>query len=96
MRTHRFGRKLKLPSTVAIKHQLLMMMLEDEIRAIPASGRFKDSESPALAMLRRLRGAPTARVSLDQTKGDASEGQSAAERNEEVTRLSTTAECCVQ
>ena len=68
MRTHRFGRKLKLPSTVAIKHQLLMMMLEDEIRAIPASGRFKDSESPALAMLRRLRGAPTARVSLDQRR----------------------------
>ena len=96
MRTHRFGRKLKLPSTVAIKHQLLMMMLEDEIRAIPASGRFKDSESPALAMLRRLRSAPTARVRLDQTKGDAAEGQSAAERNEEVTRLSTTAECCVK
>jgi len=94
MRTHRFGRKLKLPSTVAIKHQLLVVMLEDEIRA--ASGSFKDTESPALAMLRRLRGAPTARVSLDQTKGDASEGQSAAERNEEVTRLSTTAEWCVQ
>ena len=66
MRTHRFGRKLRLPSTVAIKHQLLMVMLEDEIRA--ASGSFKDSESPALAMLRRLRGAPTARVSLDQRR----------------------------
>ena len=32
---HRFGRKLKLPSTAAIKHQLLLLMLEDEIRAIP-------------------------------------------------------------
>jgi hypothetical protein len=40
MLSHRFGRKLKLPSTAAIKHQLLMLMLEDEIRAVPA-GSFK-------------------------------------------------------
>jgi hypothetical protein len=59
MRTHRFGRKLKLPSSLAIKHQLLMMMLDDEIRAIPPDGCFKENESPALAMLRQLRDAPT-------------------------------------
>ena len=29
MRTHHFGRKLKLPSTTAIKHQLRKMMAED-------------------------------------------------------------------
>ncbi len=58
MRTHRFGRKLKLPSTTAIKHQLLMMMFEDEIRAVPAGRCLKENESAALAMLRRLRNAP--------------------------------------
>jgi hypothetical protein len=59
MRTHRFGRKIKLPSTVAIKYQLLTMMFEDEIRAIPAGGIFKENESPALGMLRRLKGLRT-------------------------------------
>jgi hypothetical protein len=29
MRTHRFGRKLKLPSTFVIKHQLRMLTAED-------------------------------------------------------------------
>ena len=33
MHTYRFGRKLKLPSTVAIKHELLRMMLQDELKA---------------------------------------------------------------
>jgi hypothetical protein len=56
MRNHRFGRKIKLPSTVAIKHELLTMMFEDEIRAIPPGELFKENESPALAMLQRLRG----------------------------------------
>jgi hypothetical protein len=54
MRGHRFGRKIKLPATIAIKHQLLTMMLEDEISAIPPGERFNESQSPALAMLRRL------------------------------------------
>ena len=31
MLTHRFGRKLKLPSTVAIKHGILKMMLRDQL-----------------------------------------------------------------
>ena len=57
MRNHRFGNKIKLPSTFAIKHQLLMMMLEDELRATPSGTPF-DENSPALAMLRRLRGQP--------------------------------------
>ena len=29
MRTHHFGRKLKLPSTISIKHQLRKLMAED-------------------------------------------------------------------
>jgi hypothetical protein len=29
MRTHRFGRKLKLSATIAIKHQLRTMMYRD-------------------------------------------------------------------
>ena len=33
MDTKRFGRKLKLPSTVAIKHGLLKLMLEDHLKA---------------------------------------------------------------
>jgi hypothetical protein len=56
MLSQRFGRKLKLPSTAAIKHQLLFMMLEDEIRAIPAGRSFKPDASVALRLLRRLRG----------------------------------------
>jgi hypothetical protein len=32
MRTHRFGRKLKLPSTIAIKHQMRVLMLEDLVK----------------------------------------------------------------
>jgi hypothetical protein len=33
MQTRRFGRKIKLPSTVAIKHQILKLMIQDELRA---------------------------------------------------------------
>ena len=33
MHAHRFGRKLKLPSTVAIKHEILRMMSQDELKA---------------------------------------------------------------
>jgi hypothetical protein len=32
MRTLRFGRKLKLPSTIAIKHQIKKLMAEDKIK----------------------------------------------------------------
>ena len=29
MHTHRFGRRLKLPATIAIKHQIRKLMFED-------------------------------------------------------------------
>ncbi len=32
MLTHRFGRKIKLPATTVIKHQIRMLMAQDEIR----------------------------------------------------------------
>jgi hypothetical protein len=60
MQGNRFGRKLKLPSTAAIKHQLLLMMLEDEVRAIPPDGSFDQDTSATLAKLRRLRAVPEA------------------------------------
>jgi hypothetical protein len=31
MRTHRFGRKIKLPATIAIKHQIRMWMARYEV-----------------------------------------------------------------
>jgi hypothetical protein len=68
MRAQRFGNKIKLPSTMAIKHQLLMMMFEDEIRAIQPDGFFNENESPALAMLQRLRGSSPVRRSAGLTK----------------------------
>jgi len=54
MHARRFGQRLKLPSTVAIKHQFFMMMLEQEIGATPAGQAFHPESSQALANLRRL------------------------------------------
>ena len=36
MRTHRFGRKIKLPATIAIKHQIRMLMALDEVKKAEA------------------------------------------------------------
>jgi hypothetical protein len=57
MITRRFGQKLKMPSIVSIKHQILMMTLEDEIRAHPVGSPFNADKSPAIAALRRLKNA---------------------------------------
>ena len=32
MHTHRFGKKIKLPSTIAIKHQLRKLMFDDLVK----------------------------------------------------------------
>jgi hypothetical protein len=32
MRTHRFGRRIKLPATIAIKHQIRMLMTLDNVK----------------------------------------------------------------
>jgi hypothetical protein len=36
MRTHRFGRKIKLPATVAIKHQIRVGMAQDHLKRTDA------------------------------------------------------------
>ncbi len=37
MRTHRFGRKLKLPATIAIKHKIRKLMFEDALEQAAAA-----------------------------------------------------------
>ena len=32
MHTNRFGKKIKLPATIAIKHQLMKLMFEESIK----------------------------------------------------------------
>jgi hypothetical protein len=56
MRTHRFGRKLKLPATIAIKHQLRTMMYRDAVaKAERELKQFADNraETPPLAQSSR-------------------------------------------
>jgi hypothetical protein len=36
MHTHRFGRKVKLPATIAIKHQIRKLMFEDLVKKAEA------------------------------------------------------------
>jgi hypothetical protein len=38
MQTRRFGQKLKLPSTVAIKHAISRMTVQDELKARAPAG----------------------------------------------------------
>jgi hypothetical protein len=45
MRTHRFGRKLKLPSTMAIKHGILRLMLQDELKRKPPATKADEGRS---------------------------------------------------
>jgi hypothetical protein len=39
MRTHRFGRKIKLPATIAIKHQIRKLMLEGAVKTAEEGAR---------------------------------------------------------
>ena len=39
MHTYRFGRKLTLPSTIAIKHQIRKLMFEDSLKKAAAGAR---------------------------------------------------------
>ena len=45
MRTHRFGRKLKIPATIAIQHQIRKLMLEDLLREAEAAAGAPRRES---------------------------------------------------
>ena len=61
MQTLRFGRKLKLPSTRAIKHAILSMMLHDHLKAQATEGA--DTKCPGVAEdtegLRQLTSSPS-------------------------------------
>jgi hypothetical protein len=49
MHTNRFGRKLKLPSTIAIKHQIRKLMLEELVEKAKAEAiRIITRETPPL------------------------------------------------
>lgn len=55
MKLHRFGRKISLHATLAIKHQILRLMLDDELRAVSAGCLFEPTSSPALALIKKNR-----------------------------------------
>ena len=50
MHTYRFGRKLKLPSTIAIKHQIRKLMIEDLINELEALRRSEKHAGPVSIM----------------------------------------------
>ena len=63
MRTHRFGRKIKLPATIVIKHQIRMLMAQDELKKAEAqfveqsvqaagSGLVTHGQKPAMKLAR--------------------------------------------
>jgi hypothetical protein len=54
MHTHRFGRRLKLPATIAIKHQIRKLMFEDLVKEAEAIARaeavrLSSSDKPQLS-----------------------------------------------
>ena len=48
MHTHRFGMKIKLPSTIAIKHQLRKMMFDDLVKQAENAEKAKKAEKAAV------------------------------------------------
>jgi hypothetical protein len=43
MRTHRFGRKIKLPATIAIKHQIRKLMFEEAVKRAEAVAKAEEA-----------------------------------------------------
>ena len=58
MHTLRFGRKLSLPSTIAIKHQIGKMMADDQIKA-EAEARAESTDIPQMNVNHDLQKKPT-------------------------------------
>ena len=46
METFRFGRKLSLPSTIAIKHQVRMLMADDRAEEAAEEARARSTDIP--------------------------------------------------
>ena len=58
MRTHRFGKKLKLPATIAIKHQLRTLMYFDALaKAEKAEQELKQPADPLVQSSRGVEAA---------------------------------------
>jgi hypothetical protein len=48
MQTHRFGRKLSLPSTIAIKHQVRKLMADDRAKNAAAMVEAQSTDVPRM------------------------------------------------
>jgi hypothetical protein len=46
MRTNRFGRKIKLPVTIAIKHQIRKLMYDESVKKAEAEARAEAIREP--------------------------------------------------
>ena len=59
MRTQRFGRTIKLPSTIAIKHQIRKLMFEEAVKNAEAAeairGQLREETRPDQAIGARYR-----------------------------------------
>ena len=53
MRTHRFGRIIKLPATITIKHQIRMLMAQDEVKKAEAEAEAEAVCTEVLGTYRR-------------------------------------------
>ena len=72
MRTHRFGRKIKLPATIVIKHQLRKLTFEDAVKTAEnllrqnLPPRHNLSDAVIILRLRELVGSPAMRSALER------------------------------
>jgi hypothetical protein len=48
MDTFRFGRKLSLPSTIAIKHQVGVLMADDRVKKAEEEARAQSTDIPQM------------------------------------------------
>ncbi|MFY9830842.1 MAG: hypothetical protein WAK69_20020 [Rhodoplanes sp.] len=62
MRTQRFGRTIKLPSTIAIKHQIRKLMFEEAVKKAEAAegirGQLREETTPLVQSADRDRRVP--------------------------------------
>src|SRR6266566_7402468 len=75
MHSLRFGRKLNLPSTIAIKHQVRMLMAQYEVKKAEAEARpevFRRQSSLAVPSV--TTGDGSSRVNMDATRRNAPVG----------------------
>ena len=64
MHTHRFGRKLKLPSTLSIKNQIRKLMIEGLIKELDVLRRAEKHAAPVKLM-------PLSRIEIPVSQAEA-------------------------